>query len=336
MWLIGLFTVSAIGWFILVSIKKKDVTPLTPSEREDIWRVENYNDKINFNNSLKYTRKIYFPVCFATWFLALLITGFYQVSPGEVGVVVNMLGDEKGVEEKEKTIGVHFIAPWKTMYIFPIYEQNHQWVGNHSFTFQTSEGLPVNAEIGITYHLKPDRIHELFARYRRGMEEITHLFIRNNIRDYINRYASKMKIEDLIGPKKEDFFKDVLTSVQGELDDLGFVITHIYTIGQFDVPENVKAALNDKIAATQRAQQRENELREAEAQARKVVAEMEGAAKSKLIKARADAEANAMLSKSITQELLQWNSINKWDGKLPYAFGGGNMPFILPLPKENQ
>ena len=304
-------------WFVVISIKFKD---------------ENFYHNRNFNESLKTIKKRY-PFYVAFFWFCMLLTCFNQVSPGEVGVVVNMLGDERGVEVKENTIGIHFIPPWKTMYIFPIFEQNHQWTGSDRFTFQTSEGLPVTAEIGITYHLKSDRIHELFARYRRGMEEITHLFIRNNIRDYINRYASKMKIEDLIGPKKEDFFKDVRTSIQGELDDLGFVVTHVYTIGQFDVPENVKAALNDKIAATQRAQQRENELREAEAQARKVVAETEGAAKSKLIKAKAESEANNLMSKSITPELLQWNSINKWDGKMPYALGGQGMPFIIPLPK---
>lgn len=299
-------------------------------------KFEDENDSyeaIDFNKKLRKLKKLY-PIFAGVFWFFILLTCFSQVRPGEVGVVVNMLGSERGVEVKEKTIGIHFIPPWKTLYIFPIFEQNHQWTGDDSFTFQTSEGLPVNAEIGITYHLVPNRIHELFSRYRRGMEEITHLFIRNNMRDYINRYASKMKIEDLIGPKKEEFFKDVLTSVQNELNDLGFVVTHVYTIGQFDVPKNVKEALNDKIAATQRAQQRENELREAEAQARKVVAETEGAAKSKLIKAKAESEANNLLSKSITPELLQWNSINKWDGKMPYALGGQGMPFILPLPKE--
>jgi regulator of protease activity HflC (stomatin/prohibitin superfamily) len=168
------------------------------------------------------------------------------------------------------------------------------------------------------------------------MEEITHLFIRNNLRDYINKYSSRMKIEDLIGPKKEDFFKDVQESVQAELNDMGFIITHVFIIGQLNVPDNVREALNSKIEATQRAQQRENELREAEAQARKVVAETEGAAKSKIIKAKAEAEANNLIAKSITKELLEWNSVNKWDGKMPYAMSGQGMPFIIPLPKERQ
>lgn len=330
--------ITLLPYLILLSIKDKPYLSDAPSDasyaqKQDIrYQQVEIND---FNDKLKSLRKVY-PVGAAVVWGFLLLTCITTINPGEVGVVVNMFGEERGAEVKEKTVGVHFIPPWKSIYKFPIFEQNHQWTGEDSFTFQTSEGLPVTAEIGITYHLQPTRIHELFSRFRRGMEEITHLFIRNNLRDYINRYASKMKIEDLIGPKKEDFFKDVHTSVQKELDDLGFVITHVYTIGQFNVPQNVKEALNDKIAATQRAQQRENELREAEAQARKVVAETEGAAKSKLIKAKAEAEANDMMSKSITKELLEWNSINKWDGKMPYAMSGQGMPFILPLPNHDK
>lgn len=323
MFLIFLMVFSAITLWVILSLKYKPITDPAP------WLDEQYNKVLK-------RWKLGLSISISSLWVVMLLFCFTQIKPGEVGVVVNMLGDEKGVETDEKTVGIHFIPPWKNIYIFPIFEQNHQWVDGDRFTFQTSEGLPVTAEIGITYHLQPNRIHELFARYRRGMEEITHLFIRNNLRDYINRYASKMKIEDLIGPKKEEFFSDVLQAVQKELNDLGFVITHVYTIGQFDVPGNVKSALNDKIAATQRAQQRENELREAEAQARKVVAETEGAAKSKVIKAKADAEANILLSKSITRELLEWNSINKWDGKMPYAMSGQGMPFIIPLPKDDR
>lgn len=320
---IFLAALTFILYFIVLSLKEK---PILPEDRPS--RVE---DKSSYNIFIQRLR-FYYPVGALLCWSIFILCCFTTIRPGEVGVVVNMLGEVKGAENKEKGVGIHFIPPWKTIYRFPIYEQNHQWTENDSFTFQTSEGLPVSAEIGITYHLQPSKIHHLFARYRRGMEEITHMFIKNHLRDYINRHASKMKIEDLIGNKKEEFFQDVQKSVQSELDDLGFVITHVYTIGQFHIPDNVKKALNDKIAATQRAQQRENELREAEAQARKVIAETEGNAKSKLIKADAEAKANDMLAKSITKELLEWNSINKWDGKLPYAMSGQGMPFILSLP----
>ena len=39
------------------------------------------------------------------------------VSPGYVGVVNNLLGDEKGIQPDIKTVGIHVTAPWKTIYI---------------------------------------------------------------------------------------------------------------------------------------------------------------------------------------------------------------------------
>lgn len=262
------------------------------------------------------------------------------ISPGEVGIAVNTLGSDKGVEDKELTVGIHFTAPWKSIYKFPIYEQNHQWSGSDAFSFQTTEGLSVKADIGINFHLEPTHIHQLFYRYRRGMDEITHLFIKNNIRNSINRVASKMRIEDLIGPKKDEFFDLVQKTVSEELKPIGFVISHVFLIGKFEIPELVMEALNKKIEATQRAQQRENELREAEAQAKKEIALAEGRGKSHVISAKAKAEANNVLAASITSDLIKWealtklgDALNKWDGKLPSAISGESASFLMDLRK---
>lgn len=245
-----------------------------------------------------------------------------MVSPGHVGVVVDMFGNSKGVESKELHVGMHFIPPWKTVYQFPIFEQNHTWEGDKdAFNFQTSEGLAVSAEVGITYHLRSDSIPVIFAKYRRGMDEITHTFIRNYVRDAINKSASKMKIEDLYGSGKEEFFDDVQNHVRQDLKEIGIEISRIYLIGRFHFPQTVVAALNQKIEAIQRAQQRENELREAEAEAKKQVAQAEGAARCAILKAESEAKANMLLAQSVSPQLIQWQATQKWDGKLPHVVG---------------
>jgi len=86
-------------------------------------------------------------------------------------------------------------------------------------------------------------------------------------------------------------------------------------------------SINAKIGATQKAQQRQNEVAEAEAEARKTVAKADGEAKAILSVATAQAEANRILSKSLTQELVSYKSIEKWNGVLP-TFTGGAMPLI--------
>lgn len=253
---------------------------------------------------------------------------FKMISPGYVGVSVNLLGESKGVQPKELHVGMHWIAPWKKVYEFPIFEQNTTWEGQkYEFSFQTCEGMAVSADVGVTFHLRSESIPTIFSRYRRGMDEITDIFIRNHIRDSINRSASKMRIEDLYGEGKEQFFQDVERGVREELSPLGIDISRIYLIGRFHFPQTVITALNSKIEAIQRAQQRENELREAEAEAKKQVAQAEGQARCVMLKAESEAKANHLLSQSVTKELIQWQATQKWDGKLPQVTGDC-MPMI--------
>lgn len=269
---------------------------------------------------------------FTAWFILsftiVWVACFKMISPGYVGVVIDLFGDKKGVETKELPVGMHWISPWKRVYEFPIFEQNHTWEGDkEGFNFQTSEGMAISGDIGITFHLRSDAIHLIFQKYRRGMEEITHTFIRNFIRDAVNKAASKMRIEDLYGSGKEAFFDEVQAHVTNDLKGIGIEISRIYLIGRFHFPTTVIAALNAKIEANQRAEQRENELREAEAEAKKQIAKAEGSAKCAMLQAETEAKANKILSESIKGELIQWQAVQKWDGKLP-SVTGNNIPFI--------
>jgi len=267
-------------------------------------------------------------ILFLSVLFILWLFFFKMVSPGYVGVVVDLFGDTKGAQLKELHVGMHWIAPWKKVYVFPIFEQNTNWEGTqYEFSFQTCEGMAVSADLGVTFHLRPECIPTIFSRYRRGMVEITEIFVRNHIRDAINRISSKMPIEELYGEGKVTFFERVELGVREELSPIGIDISRIYLIGHFHFPEGVIRALNSKIEATQRAQQRENELREAEAEAKKQVAQAEGQARCIILKAESEAKANHVLSQSVTKELIQWQSIQKWDGHLPQVTGN-SIPMI--------
>lgn len=261
------------------------------------------------------------------WIFMGWLLCFKMISPGYVGVVVDLIGDEKGVESKELRVGMHWISPWKSVYQFPIFEQNETWEGDREgFNFQTSEGMAVSADVGITYHLRSESIPLIFQRYRRGMDEITNVFIRNFIRDAINKSASRTSIEDLYSGK-ESFFEEIEKHVRSDLSPIGIELSRIYLIGRFHFPSNVILALNSKIEANQRAQQRENELREAEAEAKKQIAKADGQAKCLLLKSESEAKANKLLAESVTPTLIQWQAVQIWDGKLPHVTGGA-IPFI--------
>lgn len=248
------------------------------------------------------------------------------VPAGHVGVKVYMLGGSKGVDHEVLGVGRYWIGYNEQLFTFPTFMQNYTWTaspteGNtddESFTFQTKEGLSVNTDIGISYEIDPTKVSLIFQKYRRGLDEITHTFLRNSVRDALNKSASNMLVEDIYGPKKGDLLTAAQNSVQKDVEPVGIKIDKLYLIGAMRLPENVMAALNSKIQATQKAMQSQNEVVQARAEAEKAIAIAHG-----------EAEANRQKQLSITPALIQYEAVQKWDGVLPNMIGSGTaIPFI--------
>lgn len=271
-------------------------------------------------------------------FIALIIavSGCSKVPAGNVGIKVHLLGSSKGVDSEELGPGRYWIGINEDLYLFPTFTQNYTWTKSsdegsdkdESITFQTREGLSVNADVGVSYHLEPGKINDVFQKYRKGIDEITDVFMRNMVRDAFNQYGSQVNVESVYGAGKTELLRKVEDSVSESVSGIGIIVEKVYLIGSMRLPQQVIRALNSKIEATQRAEQRENELREAEAEAKKKVAEARGEAQSVLTRAEAQAKANQILARSVTAELIKYEATKRWDGKLPKFSGGGAVPMI--------
>jgi len=252
-----------------------------------------------------------------------------KVPAGNVGIKVYLLGGSKGVESEELGVGRYYIGINEELYLFPTFKQNYVWTANkdegspndESITFQTAEGLTVNADIGVTYSVDPAKVSLLFQKYRKGIDEITDIFMRNNVRDALNKIGSKYKVESVYGEGKAKLIEEVNALVQEELVEDGILVEKIYLIGEFRLPDKVVTALNMKIEAIQRAEQREYELREAEAEAKK-----------KIAIAQAESEEIRLRNKSLTPLLVEYEMIKKWNGVYPLKakiISGSSAPLIV-------
>ena len=267
--------------------------------------------------------------------LAAMSTACSKVPAGNVGVKAYLLGGNKGVDTEILTPGRYWIGINEELYLFPTFTQNYTWTKSphegrpvdESLSFQTVEGLSVNADLGISYSFNPEKISAIFQKYRKGVDEITDIYLRNMVRDALVTAGSTRPIETVYGKGKGDLIVEVEKIVRDQVGPLGINVEKIYWIGDLRLPANVVNALNAKIAATQMAQQRENEVAQAKAEADKQVAVARGEADSTLLKAKAQAEANELLERSLTPALVQYRAIEQWDGKLP-SVNGGAMPFI--------
>lgn len=258
-----------------------------------------------------------------------------KVPAGNVGIKVYLLGKSKGVDTETLNPGRYWIGWNEELYLFPTFTQQYVWTKNpseqsprdESITFQTKEGLSVNTDVGISYHIDPKKVPLVFQKYRRGVQEITSVFLRNTVRDAFIRAGSTKPIESTYGTGKQDIFSEVEKTVKAQVEPIGIMIEQIFSVGDFRLPPKVIQAINAKINAIQQAQQKQNEIAAAKAEAQKKIAAAEGEAASILAVAKAQANANKILSQSLTPELVKYKSIEKWDGILP-KFSGGALPFI--------
>jgi regulator of protease activity HflC (stomatin/prohibitin superfamily) len=258
------------------------------------------------------------------------------VPAGHVGVKVYLLGSSKGVESEELGVGRYWIGINEELFLFPTYTQNYTWTKapdetgteDESISFQTIEGMSVNADVGITYRIDPAKVNNIFQKYRKGVTEITDIYLRNMVRDALVTEASSRSVEDVYGRGKAELMTAVEKRIKDQVEKDGIVIERIYWVGDIRLPDNVIASLNAKIQATQMAAQRQNEVAQSKAEAQKKVEEARGEAESILLKAKAQADANRELASSITPELVQYRALEKWDGVLPRMTGSNVVPFV--------
>lgn len=255
--------------------------------------------------------------------LVLALAACNRVGNGEVGVRYHTMGSDTGVEETPLGMGWYVTGPGTGIETFATFAQTRNWTDENqeSLKFADSGGLPITAEMGITYQVDPLKAPYLYKRYRRGVDEITDTFIHNMVRDSLIEHASTMPIEDIYGPGRSKLLAAVQADVAKQVGIQGIEIQKVYWIGNLGLPDTVKASINSKIVATQKAQQIENEVQQSKAQAQKDVAEAQGKAAAVLANADGQAKANKELAESLTPSLVEYMKIQKWNGQLPRVAG---------------
>ena len=272
---------------------------------------------------------------------ALALVACSKVPAGNVGVKFDLYGGDKGITGEVVGPGKYWLGWNEELYLFPTFTQNFVWtkdarpgsVTDESVSFQDSQGIVINADIGISYAIQADKADTVFQKYRKGIGEITDIYLRNMVLDAVNAETSKMGVEEIYGNGKEELMVQVTKRVREQVKELGIQIEKIYWIGAMRLPPTITTAINSKIEATQKAQQRENELQTAKAQAEIARENARGEADAKLIAAQAQAKANQLLEQSITTNLVAYKAVETWNGILPTVMGGST-PFVnLPAGK---
>ena len=260
---------------------------------------------------------------------AYLLNSITTVPAGYVGVRVNLYAD-KGVGNEVVGTGRYFLGINEQLYRFPTFNQLISY--EEPFTFQTSDAMDVRARVGVEYGISPEKAATIFQTYRKGIEDITEINLRQYISDALIKHAAAMDINELTQGGKTALLDGVLKELRGKLDPVGIRVVKLSWVTDLIYPEQVKESINAKIEATQRALLHENEVAQSKAEAQKRIEEARGIAESTRLRAQAEADAIAIKARALRDnpDVIQLNAIEKWDGKLPQM-----MTTDAPMPLIN-
>ncbi len=272
-----------------------------------------------------------------------------RVDAGHVGIRVKLAGSSRGVDDIPIVTGwVAYNPLAEQLVMFPTSVQNVVWTKDphegaahdESITFSAREGVNINADIGLSFHVEPTRAPHLYLKFRKlNVLELADGFVRNAVRESFNMVASQMPVQEIYGSGKGKMVADVTKKLQDQLAPDGFVIDQLTINGALRLPENVAQAINRAMEATQQAIQAENRVRQVRAEAEQAITQAEGLASAararargeadaRLVTAKAEAKANLILRLSTSGSVLQYRALEKWNGKLPIMNGGGSLPML--------
>jgi regulator of protease activity HflC (stomatin/prohibitin superfamily) len=264
---------------------------------------------------------------FGIWLIA---SCYKVVMPGYVGIVVKQSGSDRGVQDFPVRSGRVWYNPINEVVLtYPVFVQRAIWTSstqeglpiNDEISFQSAEGLRFTADVNASYQLTAAHVPEFYVRFRSdNLNAFTHGFFRDSVRNAF-RISTAYRAEDINGARQTELTDRVLDQLRAALQPYGVDVLQPGFAAPPRPPESVKQAIEAKIAATQLAERAENEKRQAIAEAAKAV-EI----------ARGQAEANDLLTKSLSPQLMQWKQLeildSKWNGQFPQVMGNGAMPLL--------
>jgi regulator of protease activity HflC (stomatin/prohibitin superfamily) len=174
----------------------------------------------------------------------------------------------------------------------------------------------------MNFHIDPAYVNDLYQKV--GLD-FADKVIDPAFNDFVKEVVPNYPITEIL-PKREEIRKRAMAKLGDNLARYHVIVDDIYFANIRFTPEYEKA-IEAKQVAQQQVETQRQILAQREIEAQQKVATAKGEAESILVVAQGQAKANDALSRSISSILVQYKSIEKWNGILPQVSGGG-IPLI--------
>ena len=259
--------------------------------------------------------------------ILIIVSCVSYVPTGYTGIVTTF----GKVHDEVLDAGLNFHAPWDNV----IKMDNREQRITFNLEAFSKDIQQVDVQGSINYNIDKSTAMNLYKDVGTNYSEILiGPRINEDVKIIIARYTAENLIES-----RQKAADAIYELIKNELAPKGINVIS-FAIENIDFTDAFESAVEAKQVATQEKQkaqtqqeqqtmeatqaaERQRIAAQAEADVKKIDADADAYATK--IKAEAEAEANDKINKSLTDQLISYNQMLRWDGKLPTFMGGDSI-----------
>lgn len=252
--------------------------------------------------------------------LAILSTGLTIIDPGHVGVVRRF----SAVTGEVFSPGIQWMPPFISS--IEVVDVRTRSIREEGYTAASKEQQDLFMNLTLNYHVDPQAapriVNEIGSDFEAKIVKPRFLDIPKSVTD---DYATTIVLNsrDEIRSKATELLREALAPY-------GFVVENI-ALENFGYSPEYNAAIEQKQIEQQRVETEKQKLEQAKVAAQTAVEQAKGLANAQIERARGEAEANRLVSQSLTEEILTNRYIEKLTPGIKTVLVPSGDGFILDL-----
>jgi len=210
------------------------------------------------------------------------------IRPGQIGIR-QQLGVIKGAPIKG---GVRIYNP----FITKIVKINVRTVEVFNILpLPTKEGLSINAEISLLYHVRSDSANDVYTKFGTNYQEV---MVLSNFRATAREISARYVAKELYATERNKVETEIANELSADITKYGFVVDAVL-LKDIILPPQMVQAIQDKVNAEQTVLKMDFVIQQQKKEAERRIIEAEGIRKAQNI-----------IDSSLTAKLLQYNNID--------------------------
>lgn len=220
-----------------------------------------------------------------------------RVPEGKVAVVYSPSGGAKEVLNP----GWHGIGFFEKTQEFP----TRPTIVETKVSVTTSDGKKITMPVSYQIKVEKTKVLNIFKELgSQNIEQIQEGYVYQKLFKASRSVVSGYSVLDIFGTKTTEASLKVTDNLASSVANLGFIITDV-TLGNPEVDKATQDAIDSRIKASQQLEQKKIDIQLAKSEADRLAIVAKGTANKKVIEAQGTSDANKLLEKSITPELLK-------------------------------